>query len=208
MAAKRRTGLDKQSSALPIILGALAVAAVLGLIGGVVWGMSSSGSGGGAGAPTPLPSQSSPTASPTTASPTPTPTLSTTTPAPTLTTATPTLTPTPTTTSPSPTPTTPSGIPPAPASSVLSSNGWDLNNYTFKQVNGKFGMTAYVANRSATPRSATFVIYIYISGKYVGNLTGSIGLTPTTTSGPGTPITFTSVYPYQTGTKVLLFTAK
>jgi hypothetical protein len=203
MAQRRRTGLDKQSSAYPIILGAIAVAAVLGLIGGVVWGLASSGN------PTPSPSASpiptTTSATPTTASATPTPTTTSASPTPTTTSASPTST----TASPTPTatPTTPGGVPPAPATDQLNSNQWSLNHYQFVNVGGNFGMTANVANQAIKPRSGHFTVYLYVSGKYVGTLFASVTNELPSLVGSGTPVTFTSNDKYAQGGKVVLFVA-
>jgi hypothetical protein len=201
MAQRRRTGLDKQSSAYPIIIGAIAVAAVLGLIGGVVWGLASSGNPAPTPSTSPIPTATSASPTPTTASPTPT----TASASPSPTTASPTTasaSPTPTTT-----PTTPGGVPPAPATDQLNSNQWSLNHYQFVNVGGNFGMTANVANQAIKPRSGHFTVYLYVSGTYVGTLFASVTNELPSLVGSGTPVTFTSNDKYAQGGKVVLFVA-
>ena len=190
---------------LPIVLGAVAVAAVLGLIGGVVWGLASSG--GNAAPPVPLPSQSSASASPTLTSASPTPTLTSASPTPTFTSASPsasasksptasaspTISKSPTaspTTSASPTAT---GIP-AYTVDVTSSANWVFNNYTVVAGTGNhLWLNGYIANASATTRSGSFTVYVYKNAVYIGTVTGSLtAQVHTPAGGRGTAITLKS----------------
>lgn len=178
-----------------IIVVALAVATVLGLIVGAVWGQS-----GDHAAPTPAPTTVSP--SPTTASPAPTDTAT-----PTPTGATPT-SPTPTgststssspTNSPGPTPT--GSAPPAPATTTTVADGWRLGPWRITTTGGTLGVDTTCRNTATGTRSANLVLYVYVNGTLIATTTATV---TDVAAGATVPVHFSSTDPWKPGTKVLL----
>lgn len=166
-----------------IIAVSLAVAAVLGLIAGAVWGQI----GGSRPVAVPSGSTSAP-ASPSTPAPSASDTGSS--PAPTADSSTPT-----------PTAASPTGAaPPAPATTSTSADGWRLGSWRITNT-GTLGVDTTARNTATGTRSATLVLYVYIGGQLVATTTTVVTDVP---AGATVPVHFSGSDPWKPGDKVLL----
>lgn len=186
------TRLDLRSSSGQMPVGAVvalavALAAVVGLIAGALWGLSGSGTGTSAGGTSTNPSTSAaPTGSsapPVSASPSssiesPTPSGSS-------------------TTGSLPT----SSVPPAPATTTTSADGWRLGSWRITNVGGVLGVTTTARNIATETRSADLVLYVYINGEHIATTTTRVSDLP---AGGTVPVQFTGTDPWKPGQKVLL----
>jgi hypothetical protein len=165
---------------------AVALAAVVGLIAGALWGLSGGGSGTSASTPTPTP-----TVSPSSSSPSPTqasPSGSSSSPAP-----------TPSGSTPAPTPT--GSAPPAPPTTSTSTDGWRLGSWRITNAGGTLGVTTTARNIRTQTRSADLVLYVYVDGALIATTTATVTDVP---SGGTVPVQFTGTDPWKPGQKVLL----
>jgi cytoskeletal protein RodZ len=176
-------GGSPSSPSAAIIAGAIALVAVVGLIAGAVWGQigrgSSSTSPDAAGS-----TSTSPTGSPTEASESPTPSGSTETPSD--------------TTSPAVSPT--GTAPTAPATTTTSADGWRLGSWQITNT-GTLGVDTTARNTATGARSATLVLYVYVSGQLIATTTASVTEVP---AGGTVPVHFAGTDPWKPGQKVLL----
>ena len=169
----------------------LGVAAVIGLLLGAVWGLSSQQVAPPAAAPVvPAPSGSD-HSSPTGPGPSqPGPSQ----PGPSQ----------PGPDQPSPSEVVPGGYPAAPASSQQTSRKWHVGSWRITNTGGTIGMQATVTNSAARARSGSFTMYLYVDGQPLATLTGSAADVP---AGGSVPVTFGSTDAWGPGTKTLLFVA-
>ena len=183
MAKRERDGGGMPAGA--IVLVSLAIAAVVGLIAGAVWGQtgsrgsSSSSSSPPAVASTPDTSASSSPSADTSASTTPTvaPTGAT------------------------PTGASPTGAAPAaPATTSTSADGWRLGSWRITNV-GSLGVDSTARNTATGTRSATLVLYVYVNGALIATTTAVVTDVP---AGATVPVHFAGTDPWQAGTKILL----
>jgi cytoskeletal protein RodZ len=160
---------------------AIAVVAVVGLIAGAVWGQigrSPSASSISASAST------SPSDSPTEASESPTPSEA----SETATDA----------TSPAVSPT--GTAPTAPATTTTSADGWRLGSWRITNA-GSLGVDTTARNTATGMRSATLVLYVYVSGQLIATTTAVVTDVP---AGGTVPVHFAGTDPWKPGQKVLL----
>ena len=162
---------------------AIAIAAVVGLIAGAVWGQV--GGGGSSSA-----SSTSPSAIVT---PTESPSESAESPTPTETSETPSDSPTP---APSPTGTAPT----APATTTTSADGWRLGSWRITNT-GTLGVDTTARNTATGTRSAVLVLYVYVDGRLIATTTATVTDVP---AGGTVPVHFAGSDPWQPGQKVLL----
>ena len=169
-----------------LVAGGIVIALVLGLLGGAVWGLSGRNS-----AATSIPPSTSPTLpslSPSASTPTPSSTP----------------TPTPTPTGPTPTPTVPGGFPAAPASTMLTSQQWQVSRWQITNTGGTIGLIATLTNQAATVRSGKLTIYAYVGGKPLAIMTASVTNAP---SNVAATVNFVSTDKWGPGSKTLLLVA-
>ncbi len=168
--------------AVAIVLVALAIAAVIGLIAGAIWGQT------GSRGPSSSSSTSTTAASPSTA------TSDTASPG-----ATATDTPTPAPpTSPASSPT--GAAPSAPATTTTSADGWRLGSWRITNTGGTLGVDTTARNTSTGPRSATLVLYVYVNGTLIATTTTAVTDVP---AGASVPVHFSGTDPWKPGPKVL-----
>ncbi len=166
-----------------IVLVSLAIAAVVGLIAGAVWGQTGS--------------RGSTSSSPTTGTTTPDSSASTspTSGAPAAT------TPPSTPTSAAPTGASPTGVAPAaPATTTTSADSWRLGSWRITNT-GSLGVDTTARNTATGTRSATLVLYVYVNGALIATTTTVVTDVP---AGATVPVHFAGTDPWQAGTKILL----
>ena len=162
---------------------AIAVVAVVGLIAGAVWGQI--GRSPSASSPDVTASTStSPTDSPTEASESPTPSEASETPTD--------------ATSPAVSPT--GTAPTAPATTTTSADGWRLGSWRITNT-GTLGVDTTARNTATGMRSATLVLYVYVSGQLIATTTATVTDVP---AGGTVPVHFAGTDPWKPGQKVLL----
>lgn len=166
-----------------IVAVSLVLTALLGLAIGAVWGLS-----GGSSAPTATPTR---TTSPTTGATTPAPTSgssSSTAPLP-----------SPTESSAAPTAT--GSVPPAPATTTTSADGWRLGSWRITNSAGALGVETTARNTSTGTRSADLILFVYVNGEHIATTTTRVTDVP---AGGTVPVIFTGTDPWKVGTKILL----
>jgi hypothetical protein len=161
---------------------AVAVAAVVGLIAGAVWGQVGGGGSSSASSTSPsaivTPSDSpSESVSPTPTAASQTPTQSS-------------------TSGPSPTGTAPT----APATTTTSADGWRLGSWRITNT-GTLGVDTTARNTATGTRSAVLVLYVYVDGRLIATTTTTVTDVP---AGGTVPVHFSGSDPWQAGQKVLL----
>lgn len=180
---------DSTSGAMPVgaIVGiAVALAAIVGLIAGAIWGLSGSRS--------PAPDDS---AAPVTSAP-----VSTANPGSPV--ASPSSGETPgssTAPSPSTAPTPDGSVPPAPATTTTSADGWRLGSWKITNTAGALGVSTTARNTATGTRSADLVLYVYVDGRWIATTTTRVTDVP---AGGTVPVEFTGTDAWQPGQKVLL----
>jgi cytoskeletal protein RodZ len=169
-----------------IVIVSLAIAAVVGLIAGAVWGQTGSRGSSSAASSSPTADVASPSAS---ASSSPSPGTSDTTA--------PSVTPS----SPAPTGASPTGAAPAaPATTTTSADGWRLGSWRITN-DGTLGVDTTARNTATGTRSATLVLYVYVNGALIATTTSVVTDVP---AGATVPVHFAGNDPWQAGTKILL----
>lgn len=166
-----------------IVAVSLVLTALLGLAIGAVWGLS-----GGSSAPTATPTR---TTSPTTGATTPAPTSgssSSTAPLP-----------SPTESSAAPTAT--GSVPPAPATTTTSADGWRLGSWRITNSAGALGVETTARNTSTGTRSADLILFVYVNGEHIATTTTRVTDVP---AGGTVRVIFTGTDPWKVGTKILL----
>lgn len=166
---------------------AVALAAIVGLIAGAVWGLS----GSKAPAPTdsPAPVTRSPASSESPATPDASPGSSSQPPS------------TGSTPTPSSAPTPDGSVPPAPATTTTSADGWRLGPWQITNTAGTLGVSTTARNTATGPRSADLVLYLYVDGAWIATTTARVTDVP---AGGTVPVAFTGTDPWKPGQKVLL----
>ncbi len=184
---RARPGRDVGAMPAAAMVGvALVLAVVVGLIIGAVWGLAGSKSTPAAQPTAPLPTSSGqPSASPSGSSQAPSPSTSTT-----------------TSSSAAPTPT--GAVPPAPATTDTSDDGWRLGSWRILNEGGDLGVETTARNTSTGTRSADLVLYVYIDGQWIATTTARV---TDVGAGETVPVTFTGTDPWKPGQKVLLLKA-
>jgi len=173
-------------SAGAIVVVSVAIAAVIGLIAGAVWGQVSRNAASNPSATSAAPATSdSTTPSPTTSSGTPTDSGS------------PSSSVTPTATGASPT----GAAPAAPATTTTSADGWRLGSWKITNTAGTLGVDTTARNTATGTRSATLVLYVYVNGALIATTTAVV---TDVAAGATVPVHFAGTDPWQPGTKVLL----
>ena len=167
-----------------IVAVAVSVAAVLGLLVGAVWGLAGGGSDG-------TPSAGGPTA-PSTAAPAPS--------SPGDTDSSPSSTPSRTSSSPTAAPAPTGDVPPAPATTTTSADGWRLGPWRITN-DGSLGVDTTARNTTTGTRSADLVLYVYVDGVHIATTTARVTDVP---AGGTVPVQFTGTDPWAPGQKVLL----
>ena len=162
---------------------AIAIAAVVGLIAGAVWGQV--GGGGSSSAASTTPSAIvTPSESPSETAESPTPTEASETPSDSPTSA------------PRPTGTAPT----APATTTTSADGWRLGSWRITNT-GTLGVDTTARNTATGTRSAVLVLYVYVDGRLIATTTANVTDVP---AGGTVPVHFAGSDPWQPGQKVLL----
>lgn len=171
------------TGAMPIgalVAVSLAMAAVVGLIVGAIWGLSGTRSA---------------TSPPPTGSTTSTPIV------------TPSDTATSTVQSPLPSvsdtgkPTATGAVPAAPATTTTSADGWRLGSWRITSSGGTLGVDTTARNTSTGTRSADLVLYVYVDGQHIATTTARV---TDVAAGDSVPVQFTGPDPWKPGKKVLL----
>lgn len=170
-----------------IIVVALVLTAVVGLIVGAIWGQT--GGRGASSSATDVPSAvvTPSTSTPSSPSDTSSPSDSASASAPSV----------PATPAASPTGT----APPAPATTTTSADGWRLGSWQVTNSGGTLGIDTTARNTATGTRSATLVLYVYVSGTLIATTTATVTDVP---AGGTVPVHFAGTDPWQPGTKVLL----
>jgi hypothetical protein len=170
-----------------VVAVAVSVAAVLGLLVGAVWGLAGGGSDAGSSATGPTSTRPSASSSGTAPSASPSgPSASS--------------TPTRTATSPSAAPVPSGEVPPAPATTTTSAEGWRLGSWRITNT-GTLGVDTTARNTTTGTRSADLVLYVYVDGVHIATTTARVTDVP---AGGTVPVQFTGPDPWQPGQKVLL----
>jgi hypothetical protein len=192
----RRPGSRGSMPAGAIVLVALALTAVIGLIAGAVWGQI--GRGGSSASPSTEPtavvSSTAAASSPPAPSDTATSTSDTGSPSPSATDASP-------TDSGSPAVTPTGSVPPAPATTTTSADGWRLGSWKVTNTSGTLGIDTTARNTATGTRSATLVLYVYVNGVHIATTTAVV---TDVAAGATVPVHFAGTDPWQAGPKVLL----
>ena len=163
---------------------ALVLAVVVGLIIGAVWGLAGSKTTPSA-QPTGAPAPTSGGSSSASAEPSQSPTRPT----------------TPTT---EPAPTASGAVPPAPATTDTSDDGWRLGSWRITNDGGVLGVVTTARNTSTGTRSADLVLYVYVGGEWIAMTTARV---TDVGAGETVPVTFVGTDPWKAGQKVLLLQA-
>ena len=175
--------------ATAIVLVGLAMAVVVGLIAGAVWGQTGSRGGVTSASESPTTSGTPSTSTPSTAQ---TDTSS----------ATPEVSGSPTSSQTSEPVAPPTGAAPsAPATTTTSADGWRLGSWKITTTGGTLGVDTTVRNTATGPRSATLVLYVYVGTALIATTTTVVTDVP---AGATVPVQFSGTDPWAAGTKVLL----
>ena len=174
--------------ATAIVLVGLAMAVVVGLIAGAVWGQTGSRGGVTSASESPTTSGTPSTSTPSTAQ---TDTSS----------ATPEVSGSPSSQTSEPVAPPTGAAPSAPATTTTSADGWRLGSWKITTTGGTLGVDTTVRNTATGPRSATLVLYVYVGTALIATTTTVVTDVP---AGATVPVQFSGTDPWAAGTKVLL----
>lgn len=168
-----------------LVVVSLVLAALAGLAIGAVWGLA----GGSTPSATPTPSRTTGPTTGTSTPPLPSPDSSVPTSAE------------PTRSESSAAPTATGSVPPAPATTTTSADGWRLGSWRITNTGGAIGVDTTARNTSTGTRSADLILYIYVGGEHIATTTARVTDVP---AGETVPVQFTSADAWKAGQKVLL----